>query len=115
MPRSDAQAAAQFTSDPKAFLRDNFVILAGEDGRGPGLTVFQLTRFGTRHGFGTIFHVHRKRTAWHISVSQNQDQGALAANELVAYYCPMRTVGTLHVTTTTRLPRDPVIRLMITG
>lgn len=116
MSRSNAQATQDFVANPKDFLSSNFVCISGGGGaRAAGLTVFTLTRFGTRHGFGTIFHIHKKRTAWQIGISQNQDQNNLGANEFVAYYCPMRTMGTAQVNTSTNLPANPAVHLMITS
>ena len=89
------EAIAKFTTDPKRFLAENCVVIAGGKTRGAGLTIFSMSSSASMVKKAGKKGAMNPRPAWSVNISNNNGgnpgQGvALANDEFIAYYIPMK-------------------------
>jgi hypothetical protein len=108
------QAVFLLTTQPKEFLKKNFLNVAGGNGRAAGPAIFQLSLFA-----GTVQHRdHSPRPKYQVSISAGNNGGnpgagvILAANEFVAYYVPMEQMNAAGIFTQ---PNPAITPLVLTS
>lgn len=91
-----SEAIAKLRANPKSFLRQNCVIIAGGTTRNPGMTIFRMIPGNTDvRSRGSILKSRMKsRPFWSVNISNNNGgnpAGAtLADDEFAGYYIPMK-------------------------
>ncbi len=112
-------AVAKFTTDPKSFLNDNCVNIAGGNTRGSGLTIFIMSHGTTpvmKKGFGGM----SPKPFWTVNIS-NKNGGnpgpgvALGNDEFIAYYLPMKRQTDNVASVFGNPPSDGSVSLLLTS
>jgi hypothetical protein len=114
------EAIAKFTTDPKRFLADNCVMIAGGTTRAAGMTIFRMSTSAStvqKAGKGGAMD---PRPLWSVNISNtnggNPAPGvALANDEFIAYYIPMKQQTDNVANTFGNPPSDGSVTFLVTS
>jgi hypothetical protein len=117
MPMTVQQAIQALTTDPKPFMRENYLTIGGSGPTGTSnWAVFKMSLSAGQTAIGRSTKLRRRvtRRVWRADFQRITDPtapGTLAPDEFIVYYCAMRQVGDGVGTTHTTLPATATVML----